>query len=71
MMQISSKSSPESAATRTDRLGSEITKPSRCSIRSASLSGVRPAPNSPASLTCAIVAPAAISPRKIAVRSRS
>ena len=56
---------------RTRWLGWEMTSPSRCSIRSASRSGVRPTPKRSASVACDVTAPSAISPDRIAARSRA
>src|SRR5439155_5451382 len=48
-----------------------MTSPSRCSIRSASRNGVRPASSCLASAVWDVVAPASLSPRRIALRRRS
>ena len=66
-----SASSADRSATRTRRLGSAITRPSRCRSRSASRIGVRPAPSDSPSATCVVTSPAAMSPLRIASRRRA
>src|ERR1700716_2103827 len=69
--QTASKSSLDSGAIRTGRFGSEMTRPSRWSIRRASRNGVRPVSNRVARIPWGMVAPGSSSPRKIAVLRRS